>query len=119
MERDERVRRYLEGGSIYSIAKDAKVSRQSVMRSLRRAGVYPRDEKSEPVVKTEEVRDSRIEKGACPFDPFRMYDQPKRDGTITNNLYVKGDKFAVFDIRKGGMRTYDSLEAVKKEYGIE
>ena len=40
MERQERIERFEKGESIYSIAKAADVSRQSMMRCLKRAGVY-------------------------------------------------------------------------------
>ena len=117
MDRSERISRYENGESISSIARNAKVSRQAVIRSLQRAGVHG------DVVVESEVRDKpvvAVKKAVAglPFDPADLGKTPNAKGRLGRNLSMKGDKYVVFDLGNGGERRFDSLEEIKSEYKI-
>ena len=125
MEREERVRRYKDGESIYAIAKLAGVSRQSVMRSLERAGVYERGDVNIPkkeknvkikVKKVERMRPSFV--GGLPFDPADLDDEPDARGTLGRNLKKTASGYEVFDMRNGGWRKFKTVDEIKLDYGI-
>ena len=137
MERQERIKRFENAESIYSIAKAADVSRQSMMRCLKRAGVYtPGDRalKQKLVFSTpsegdyvKDVKDGFLlddelattQARNCPIDSVPEVDlstvSTKRK--IGRNLFVTSKGYIVFDW-PGGDKLFGSREEVLSAYRL-
>jgi hypothetical protein len=122
METKERIRLYKDGMSIYAIAKQAGVSRQSVMRCLERSGVYspgdrqkgevdipPPKMRSEPIklkiTEVKKIEPSFIDR--IPFDPADLKRSPGKDGRLGRNLWKTSTGYKVFDKDRGGLISMD------------
>lgn len=132
MERNEKILRYENGESISSIANDARVSRQAIIRCLQRAGVHIAHKGGRPVAVIKstnkpvvKVNDSigLIINQDCPIDSVPQVDQtklgsiPKRIG---RNLYVTNTHYIVKFFKEGKLNEskYSTREEIIKAYNL-
>ena len=119
---EERAEKYLNGETVSSIARQAGVSRTAVISSLKRAGVHdPTNKGGRPMGKMKNDEDEYydIENDIKPpFNILEMDNPPRKDGTITANLYKDGDKYVVFDWKGSGATYYNTLKEIKEFYEI-
>lgn len=130
MEIDARCMLYIKGEPITSIAKAFNISRQAVLKHLKKHGVYihPDDVKKEEAYRDAGVCDEDAKSNAriwtvdVSFDErlfksTRLTDKYKRVG---NNLHASNKGFMVQYYRDGRLvqEEYPSLDDVKKTYNI-